>query len=71
MSLVVVVKGAESIVLAADSRVTLNTQQPGGGLLKCVHFDTKNFAKACLIVAKAPSQGPQLRKILNLKRNAH
>ena len=38
MSLVVVVKGAEGIVLAADSRVTLNTQQPGGGLLN-VNFD--------------------------------
>ena len=38
MSLVVAVKGTEGVVLAADSRLTLNIPQPGQGLLN-VTFD--------------------------------
>ena len=38
MSLVVVVKGTDGVVLAADSRITLNTTLPGRGPLN-VNFD--------------------------------
>ena len=38
MSLGIVIKGPEGLVLAADSRVTLGTQTPNGGIFH-VNFD--------------------------------
>jgi hypothetical protein len=39
MTLAIVFKGTEGIVLAADSRVTLQFQIPGTQLLTPAHFD--------------------------------
>ena len=43
MSLVVAVKGTEGVVLAADSRITLNIPQPGGGLLNATFDNATKF----------------------------
>ena len=39
--------------------------------LKCVPFDTENFRNGLLGSGQNGFTGTQLRKILNLKRNAH
>jgi hypothetical protein len=39
MTLAIIFKGTEGVVLAADSRVTLQFQVPGTQLVTSAHFD--------------------------------